>query len=314
MPNSTSSQTSAPLTALVVARQGQTQQLCQQALTLVAKDVQVSLATSYDQALQALVHHNYGLCICFEPLDAFSAIELLQQTRRQGSEAPFIAVLHNAGLAADSAAMWAGAADVLALEQLSIAGLARSARHALIRQYAQQQLREQARTDFLTGAANRRVFQESAERELGRVEQCGGEAAILLLDVDKLKATNDLHGHKAGDLLLQAVTQICQDELRPLDVFARYGGDEFALLAPDTDMKSASRLAARILRRTENYVLEFDNALIEIGLSIGIATTHQHCKTSHVLEAADAALMQAKAQGRGQVACAGEPSGQQKSA
>lgn len=293
-----------PLAALVIARSDSAKRLCDQALMLVARSLETRYADSFSSARDELAATNFDLCICVEPLDELSAIELLQQSRRQGNESPFIAVLQNSGLAEDSQAMWTGAADVLELESVNVASLARAARHAVIRHHAQQQLRHEARADFLTGATNRRYFLELVERECNRCTRYQRQASLMVLDVDRLKSVNDRFGHQAGDELLQKISKICQSEIRDIDVFARYGGDEFAMLIPETSELDCSVIAHRIQTRVSNTELFFDGVAVTPGLSIGLANTADYSDPSKLIEAADQAMFEAKRSGRGRVVMA----------
>lgn len=294
-------ETTQQLQTLVVTCSDHTRKIAEQALTLVASNLKTQFVDCFDDAQNSLTSSHFDLCICIEPLDNLSALELLQQTRSLGSESPFIAVLQKCGLAADSAAMWAGAADVLEVESLSVGALAKAARHAIIRHHAQQQLRTEARVDFLTGALNRRYFLELVSQECNRSKRFKHHASLMILDIDRLKLVNDRFGHQAGDKLLETVAHLCQKEIREIDSFARYGGDEFALLLPETSGLDSNVVAHRIQSRLNNTQLLFEGSMITPGLCIGLANTVDYDDPAKLIDAADQAMLKAKRAGRGRV-------------
>jgi diguanylate cyclase (GGDEF)-like protein len=103
-----------------------------------------------------------------------------------------------------------------------------------------------ARTDPLTGLANRRGWDEQLSRELARAQRSGGALSVALLDLDDFKSFNDVHGHQAGDRLLVEAAAAWRDQLRDIDILCRWGGDEFALLLPDCSGSEAEEVIARL--------------------------------------------------------------------
>lgn len=145
----------------------------------------------------------------------------------------------------------------------------------LARRYDElDRLRALAGRDPLTQAANRRTFEEELGRELARHRRTSTPFALILLDLDDLKQRNDRHGHAAGDEALIALTSACQRTLRDTDLFARIGGDEFAVLLPGSTHAGATTLSLRLREAVEN--VELDEPL---RVSIGCAST-EHAKLS----------------------------------
>ncbi len=107
-------------------------------------------------------------------------------------------------------------------------------------------LNELARTDPLTGLANRRAFSEVAEAELGRCRRFGVSATVLMIDVDHFKMINDIHGHEAGDRVLASLATVLKTMARTTDFPSRFGGEEFVVLLVGTDLSGASEMAERI--------------------------------------------------------------------
>lgn len=175
-----------------------------------------------------------------------------------------------------------------------------------------------ANRDELTGLANRRLFYERFELELTRVERTDQPLSIAMLDVDHFKQLNDAYGHLSGDVILSTLADVLKTNTRKLDTVARFGGEEFVLLLPNTTMEAATELMERLREKIEQvpFKTEWNNAL-QLTVSIGVAqvwppvkeATEDEVYTSETkkqqialaLSAADEALYQAKHAGRNQV-------------
>jgi diguanylate cyclase (GGDEF)-like protein/PAS domain S-box-containing protein len=168
----------------------------------------------------------------------------------------------------------------------------------------QWKLELEARVDPLTGCANRRHFLELAEHEFSRTRRYGQHLSALMLDLDHLKVINDQYGHPVGDLVLQRLTQICQATLRDEDTIGRMGGDEFAVLLPESGRENAVEVAQRLCQAVAVAEILLDGKpLIGSTVSIGVATLLKEDRTiSEVLSRADKALYEAKSSGRNRVA------------
>jgi diguanylate cyclase (GGDEF)-like protein len=153
-----------------------------------------------------------------------------------------------------------------------------------------------SRTDRLTGLSNTLAFEERLEHETARSARYGEPLALLLADVDGLKAINDRHGHRGGDLALQAVARALRGSARQTDLPARVGGDEFALLAPNTGASDAAALGERIRS------LVAGAGVAGLTVSVGVATLEAaRASAAFLREIADAALYEAKRLGRNRV-------------
>ncbi len=163
-------------------------------------------------------------------------------------------------------------------------------------------LRRLLTTDHLTGARNRAHFFEAAETERLRRERHGGPLALIAMDVDHFKRINDTQGHLVGDGALQALAAACMGELRPTDVFARMGGEEFVVLSPATDLDGAVRLAERMRAAVGVLVVDTPQGPLHVTASFGCAVMGDAVQSiSTLLEAADKALYEAKRAGRDRV-------------
>jgi diguanylate cyclase (GGDEF)-like protein/PAS domain S-box-containing protein len=164
----------------------------------------------------------------------------------------------------------------------------------------QQKLQDQAQVDYLTGLCNRRHFMHQAEMELARAIRYGKNLALFMMDVDHFKSINDSHGHQMGDLVLKKLAEICTGELREVDIIGRVGGEEFAVLLPETGEAEGAAVAERIRIAIENGKVSMDKGLpIRFNVSIGVTFLVSEEDNLDVLFArADRALYEAKAAGR----------------
>ena len=166
------------------------------------------------------------------------------------------------------------------------------------------ELQHLATVDPLTGAWNRRHFLELANRELERARRYGRPLCALMLDVDHFKRINDTHGHATGDAALVALTDACRITLRSSDLLGRLGGEEFAVLLPETTMENACEVAERLRCAIAAIALPAPaGGTVELTASIGVAAADpQETSVEKPLSRADEALYRAKAQGRNRVA------------
>ncbi|WP_345544364.1 GGDEF domain-containing protein, partial [Streptomyces chitinivorans] len=135
----------------------------------------------------------------------------------------------------------------------------------------EERLRQIAVTDELTGSANRRQFMELLSREFFRYKRNGPGYAVILFDFDWFKQVNDRFGHNVGDLVLKETTRVLQDELRASDTLGRVGGEEFAILLPDSDMDSARQLAERLRQTIARHRFEGTDATLQGTITCGVA-------------------------------------------
>lgn len=159
-----------------------------------------------------------------------------------------------------------------------------------------------ARTDALTGLSNRRAFYELGGVVLKQAERSGRRLSAVMLDLDHFKAVNDTHGHAAGDEVLRAAARAITDTARASDVCGRIGGEEFALVLPDTGVADAMAMAERLRLHVSETVVAHDGAQIRVTCSLGVAERgHGSESLEGVLARADAALYRAKQAGRNRV-------------
>jgi diguanylate cyclase (GGDEF)-like protein len=170
----------------------------------------------------------------------------------------------------------------------------------------QRRAREEAlrlsRFDALTGLLSRAFFISTVEREIPRAARTGRGFALLMFDLDGLKAANDRFGHEAGDRLIQAVADALRNVIRAADVPARYAGDEFVVLLPETDLTGALHVAEKIRADLARLAVPHNGSFIRTTASIGLVTYPEDGRTwSELIRSADVAMYEAKRRGRDQI-------------
>jgi diguanylate cyclase (GGDEF)-like protein len=171
-------------------------------------------------------------------------------------------------------------------------------------------VQRQAITDDLTGLVNRRRFIEALDAEIERARSFGSALTIVLADLDNFKQVNDEFGHHGGDIVLRAFADLIRSHVRDVDVSGRIGGEEFAILLPETDRAGAARVAER-MRRSLNAIsisISEDHS-IRAASSFGVAELEPEQSGDDLLRAADAALYRAKYEGKNRVVTATELAG-----
>jgi diguanylate cyclase (GGDEF)-like protein len=170
-------------------------------------------------------------------------------------------------------------------------------------------LRELSNTDHLTHLYNRRYMMAELENEFERTLRKNGDLCLVFIDVDHFKLVNDAFGHQNGDMVLAAIAEALQVELRRYDIAARYGGEEFAMLLPDTSLKEGRTVAERLRRSVQEIVFPPPLEDFAVTISQGIAALPAPRITSvdSLIKAADEALYRAKRRGRNRVESAPMP-------
>ncbi len=167
---------------------------------------------------------------------------------------------------------------------------------------ARKELEHRAYSDYLTGLANRRYFIEQAELELSRHNRYSTQLSLIMLDIDFFKKINDTYGHNVGDLVLQKIAEVGRSVLRDVDVIGRIGGEEFAILLPQTNLEDSIKVAERLRIEISNEKIVLDKGLLEnFTASFGVVTAGNNSTIDELLIKADKALYKAKESGRNRV-------------
>lgn len=192
----------------------------------------------------------------------------------------------------------AAAARILVANQRLQADLA-SARTEIQQQRQQvEELVAEARTDTLTGLPNRRSFNEDLQRRFDQWRRHQMPLALIMLDIDHFKRFNDSFGHAAGDAVLRVAAQVVSSTLRQMDLPARFGGEEFAVVLPGTRLREAAKVAERVRAMVAAQQFEYDGQPLQITVSVGVAPAVEGDEPADLVERADEALYAAKERGR----------------
>jgi len=167
-----------------------------------------------------------------------------------------------------------------------------------------QHLSELVREDQLTGSLNRRGLDDVFERETARADRRGTPLCIAILDLDDFKKLNDTYGHIAGDAALKHLVKIVKDTLRSMDVIARFGGEEFLILMPETTVEAAASTMTRLQRELTKHFFLHDNEKVLITFSAGVALRRANEEQTELVKRADKAMYTAKQTGKNRVVIA----------
>jgi diguanylate cyclase (GGDEF)-like protein len=186
--------------------------------------------------------------------------------------------------------------------RMTAASLAAQAVVALENARLHRIVERQALVDGLTGLANRRGADETLAAELARAERLGGPVGLILADVDDFKAVNDRYGHPTGDMVLRDLAETLRGTVREIDIAARWGGEEFAVILPGTDLEGTSQLAERIrVALAEREFVSADGDRLHVTASFGTAAAGAATSATALIESADEALYRAKRSGKNRV-------------
>ncbi len=235
----------------------------------------VEWVTSVDVALERLREREHDVCLSDWHLVSETAADLLSACQDEDLPTPVVVLTGSPDPQVDERALALGATNLISKRRLTPGLLDRTIRYALVRGRAESSLRARAERDELTGLARRERLVRSLERALAEVERGRvWEAAVLYVDLDRFKEINDTLGHGAGDRVLQAVARRMERTLRPRDLLARMGGDEFAVLLQGPRACAAARAAKQRLQEALDNPMVIDGLEISLGASVGLAVTN----------------------------------------
>jgi len=191
---------------------------------------------------------------------------------------------------------------------ITAASLAGQAVVALENARLHRVVERQALVDDLTGLANRRQAEEALSSELARAERLGGSVSLILADLDDFKAINDRHGHPTGDVVLREFADALRETVREIDLASRWGGEEFAVILPGTDLEGAAQLAERLRQAiAARQLFSLDGMPLRVTASFGAGSSGGSAGLEELLEIADDALYRAKRAGKNRVYAGAQP-------
>ncbi|MDA8388303.1 MAG: diguanylate cyclase [Nitrospiraceae bacterium] len=164
-----------------------------------------------------------------------------------------------------------------------------------------------ARTDHLTGLCNRSHMMEKLREEEVRFHRNGRPFSLILSDIDHFKRFNDTYGHECGDLVLKTISGILKNSLREQDTVARWGGEEFLLLLPETDVSAAEGVARRLLEKVASHELDYNGSALCVTMTFGVSAYEKDSGIAGSIRHADEALYDGKEQGRNRVVGFADP-------
>jgi diguanylate cyclase (GGDEF)-like protein len=171
-----------------------------------------------------------------------------------------------------------------------------------------EKIQHQATTDGLTGLINHKTFYESLEKELWRSRRYGGQLSLIMVDVDDLKKINDAYGHRAGDKTIKEISKRIKESIRQIDIAARYGGDEFAVILPNTSLTDATVVAERMVQAVAHYPAIWKKEQIPLSISVGLGEYDADANPEDITSRSDMALYSAKQAGKNRVKVFNPPS------
>ena len=261
-------------------------------------------------ALTVLIDDEIDLILLDYALPDGNGFDFLEKARKEGIETPVVILTGKGGEMIASRLIREGASDYLTKTAFDRETISRIIWHVLEKTrlkrevgLAQVKLAQMATRDVLTGLHNRRYFFEALEREKARAERYGTDLVVCMIDLDHFKRINDSHGHPAGDAVLSGIGKLIRQWARETDLPGRYGGEEFAVVLPETNPEGGLIACERLRRMVAEHRFEHENLRLNVTISIGMA----HCnKTAQqtvfdLMNKADEALYRAKNKGRNRV-------------
>ncbi|TWU47104.1 GGDEF domain-containing response regulator [Rubripirellula reticaptiva] len=257
----------------------------------------VTVAVALADAIEQLGKNSFDACLLDLGLPDGHGIESLRQVRSVDGCIPIVVLTGNDDENNGLTAIETGAQDYLAKDFVNSRTVSRALLFAIARQNTMLGHAADAQTDMLTGLPNRRLL----SRDFDRMSNQFDLLSVALLDIDNFKTINDLHGHLIGDRVLQHVASLVRDNAGNNIQAARFGGEEFTLLIPDSGIDATVDYASDLLSKIENATLEIDGKSISVTASIGLTSVRNEEGLDESLRRADQALYSAKHTGRNRV-------------
>ncbi len=266
----------------------------------------LSRAVNIEEALAVLKQDKFDLILLDHVLSGKeTSFDFLESIAKEGIEIPVVVVTEYGDEMLVSQIIQAGAYDYLPKNKLSTESLSRAINNTIEKarlkaeaKKAQARMAEMSTIDELTKLANRRYFMEALEGELERARRYKTELMLVIMDLDHFKKINDTYGHLAGDMVLSEIGRELKEHVRYNDLACRYGGEELAVILPNTNQDSACIAYERFRKTLVERLFEYESNKLDIRVSIGIASSNDSKSLNDLIAHADHALYQAKETGR----------------
>jgi diguanylate cyclase (GGDEF)-like protein len=279
-------------------------------VTLLSFDLEKAgfdFKAAYDgpEALDMLKTEEIDIVLLDVHMPTMSGLEVLEEIKQNPTTATIPVIMLSASENENEIvnALDLGADDYVTKPYISKVLLARM-RTALRLKDKNAELERMASTDFLTGLTNRRLFKTLTLAQIEKNKRDGGPMSLAMIDIDHFKMVNDNHGHDAGDLVLIAISNLLRKHFRGYDVVARIGGEEFAIMMPDTPITDAEIALERLRQKIEETTISLPNQDVAIKITVSIGVTwarHGRKDYDELLSLADQSLYKAKNAGRNRV-------------
>jgi len=275
-----------------------------------SKQVHIERAEDIDIGFERLAEKSFDLIFVDYALPSGNALDFIAKMEEKQLEIPVVVITGKGDEMIASQVIQCGAYDYLPKSRISKKSLVRIIHNTMEKfrmkteiKQAMEKMAELSTKDELTDLYNRRYFTESAEREVAGTARYGQALSLLMLDLDFFKQINDNHGHPAGDAVLKQTARLLKKSIRRYDVACRYGGEEFAVIMPNTCLTDARTFCERLRKKIEKTTVHYDSKKIRFSVSIGLAQFLPESDKSiaHLIKRADDGLYAAKQQGRNRV-------------
>ena len=274
------------------------------------KKIKLSRSSSIEDAVQVLKKNHFDLILLDYLLSDGNGLDLLKRMEKEGLEIPAVVITGQGDEMIAKHVIQAGAYDYLPKNRIGEESLLRVLINTLEKarlkkeiKNAQEKIAMMSIRDELTRLYNRRYFNEVIEKEVSRAMRYETDLVLCMIDLDYFKKINDTYGHLAGDITLSEIAEILKKCVRKSDMCCRYGGEEFTVIMTNTDIKGAGKVSERFRKMVAQRLFKYNASKFHCTVSVGIAAYNPELKQSstELVEAADIALYQAKAQGRNRV-------------
>jgi len=274
------------------------------------QQVRIERAEDIDLGFERLAEKSFDLIFVDYALPSGTALDFLTKMEEKQLEIPVVVITGKGDEMIASQVIQSGAYDYLPKSKISKKSLARIIHNTLEKfrmkteiKQAMQKMAELSTKDELTDLFNRRYFMEFSEREVAGAARYNQDLSLLVLDLDFFKQINDTHGHPAGDTVLKQTARLLQKSIRKYDVACRYGGEEFAVIMPNTCLSDARIFCERLRKKIEAATVHYESKKTRFTVSIGLAQFIPEIDKSitDLIKRADDGLYAAKQQGRNRV-------------